>query len=119
MAPFTNFHRAAPSLLSAHLERSLPSNRTMASAGGIPGFSCVLGVPGVTTGGTGRLTSLAFQRFKASSLVEFSSADCARLVTSRSVAIKVTKRIVIPLWILADFNKRGRPTMHERRCRQY
>ena len=35
-----------------HFERSLPSNSTMASAGGAPGAS-----PGVTTGGCGRLSS--------------------------------------------------------------
>src|SRR6266542_479857 len=37
-----------------HLDRSFPSNRTMASDGALPG---VAGVPGVTTAGWGRLGS--------------------------------------------------------------
>src|SRR5712692_7087075 len=37
-----------------HLDRSLPSNRTMASDGALPG---VAGVPGITTVGWGRLGS--------------------------------------------------------------
>src|SRR6266496_3701797 len=63
MSPLFGLHTMAPpwifqgaGLPSAvrHLERSLPSNRTMASDGALPG---VTGAPGVTTAGCGRLGS--------------------------------------------------------------
>src|SRR5215469_14760371 len=60
--PFSTFHLAVlPSALS-HCSRPVPSNRTMASEGGLPGTSGVLEVPGVTMAGTGRSGSWIFQR---------------------------------------------------------
>src|SRR5579859_5151629 len=67
MAPSTVFHCAGPPFLLTHFERSLPSKRTMASEGGLPGASGVLAVPGVITGGTGRLRSETFQRVRPGS----------------------------------------------------
>src|SRR5689334_10852521 len=49
-----------PSMLT-HWERSLPSNRTVASEGALPTWSSVLGTPGVTTGGNGRSRSWSSQ----------------------------------------------------------
>src|SRR5216684_3312769 len=53
----STFHLAGLPSLCCHLERSLPSKRTIASEGGRPGISGVLVVPGSMTGGTGRLGS--------------------------------------------------------------
>src|SRR5437867_6251990 len=61
-------HSIAPSLTihlvgtptpssDSHFDRSLPSNRTIASDGGFPGCATELNVPGVTTAGCGRLPS--------------------------------------------------------------
>src|ERR1035437_4445600 len=44
-----------------HCDRSLPSNRTVASEGALPACSGVLGVAGATTGGCGRLRSWSSQ----------------------------------------------------------
>ncbi len=55
IAPSSIVHGAGPPvLLSRHCDKSLPSNSTIASLGGVA-FS--LNVPGVTTGGCGRAGS--------------------------------------------------------------
>ena len=48
-APSSTFHTAGP-LPERQWERSVPSKRTIASDGALPGVSWVLGVPGVITG---------------------------------------------------------------------
>src|SRR2546422_4629208 len=54
MTPSWTFHGAGLPSAVRHLDRSFPSNRTMASDGAV---ADVAGVPGVTTVGWGRLGS--------------------------------------------------------------
>src|SRR4026209_132338 len=61
MKPSRTRHSAGPPFPFRHLERSLPSNSTIASDGGFPGAA------GVMTGGRGRLRSWTFQRVSESS----------------------------------------------------
>src|SRR5438046_811184 len=60
--PSPTFHFAGPPSAARHLERSVPSNSTMAPDGGRPAWSWVLGSPGVITGGCGRFRSWIFHR---------------------------------------------------------
>lgn len=50
-----------PARVDSHFEKSVPSNNTTASEGGLPGCSGELKVPGVTTLGCGRLGSWTAQ----------------------------------------------------------
>src|SRR4051794_12180356 len=97
--PSATVHFASPSLADFHLERSLPSKRTMASEGAVAGAALTEEFPGVTTRGTG------FQSSDDSGVC-FDGFGCAIAIVVTAMAIPAIRtRLYITLLDLYVRNK--------------
>src|SRR6202043_3566443 len=87
--PSATIHFAGLPSLCVHLERSFPSNKTMASAGGGPAGVSVPGAPGSTAAGAGRLRSFDFHFCSVCAFTECPQASSE--IRTISVFIKTRK----------------------------
>src|ERR1700676_1950963 len=91
--PSATFHFAGLPSFCVHWERSLPSNRTIASAGARPADVSVPGAPGSTATGAGRLRSCDFHFCSVCAATECPHASSK--IRTINVFIKTRKLLFI------------------------
>src|SRR5687768_3300452 len=113
-APPSAFHFTSPSPFSGfHLERSVPSNSTTASLGGLAGWS-VAGITGVTAAGCGRFMSwTSYPSLAAPSFT--SSAPTERQATANTDTTLIRTPLALFMSVPSSCVNRDR-IVADRRC---